>query len=237
MTTALEARDIVAGYGRNHVLDGAGLDVGAGEIVGVVGHNGAGKTTLLKAIYGLVPIARGTVLRDGRDITRARPEEHLRYGIGYVPQERNVFSNLSVEDNLRLGGVLLTHEADHRPRVAARIDYVYGLFPQLAERRRQLAGSMSGGEQRMVAIGMGLMLTPRVLLLDEPTTGLAPIFVAKLVETIARLNREDGLAVVMVEQNIVSLLKIAQRVFVIRSGRSSAVAAASLSEREIWAIL
>jgi branched-chain amino acid transport system ATP-binding protein len=235
----LEARDVVAGYDGNIVLNGASLDVREGEMVGVVGHNGAGKSTLLKAVYGLLRVGRGAILVDGVDVTHETPEAHTRRGIGYVPQERNVFPNLSVRENLELGAVLLAGDPGYRAKVRERIDEIFALFPVLAERQRQLAGSMSGGEQRMVAIGIGLMLRPRIVLLDEPTTGLAPIFVDKLMRAIEGLNRSQGLAVVLVEQNIVSLLRVVQRVFAVKVGRSAVIdrPVAALDEHAIWAIL
>jgi branched-chain amino acid transport system ATP-binding protein len=230
----LSATDLRAGYGANLVLQGAQFALGEGSICGIIGPNGAGKTTLLRSLYGLLPLQSGEVRFDGRDITRSSPGERLRAGIGYVPQERNVFPNLTVTENLELGLIAFA-PAERARRLHGRLEKIFALFPRLAERRGQLAGLMSGGEQRMVALGIGLMAEPRVLFLDEPTTGLAPLVVHQLMATIKALNR-DGLSTVVVEQNVLSLLDIVDELYLVKAGRCTRYEGdpRSLGQQKIW---
>jgi branched-chain amino acid transport system ATP-binding protein len=200
-----------AGYGAIEIVRGASLEAGSGELVVLVGPNGAGKSTLVRAVFGLVSTTGGHVRLGGEDLTNVPTTGRVRRGLGFVPQTHNTFATLTVEENLEMGAFL-------RPSaLRAGLERVYDLFPALADRRRQTAGTMSGGEQQMVALGRALMLEPTVLLLDEPSAGLAPRAVAQILErirTIARL----GTAVVMVEQNARAALAIADRGYVLVTG-------------------
>jgi branched-chain amino acid transport system ATP-binding protein len=210
--TLLHLEAVRAGYGHVTVLHDVSLTVGASEVVVVLGANGAGKTTLMRAISGAIPRV-GTIEVDGTSIVRAHEDAIVRLGIAQVPQGRGTFTALSVEDNLRLGG----HLRD-AGEVAEDIARWFELFPRLRERRSQKAGSLSGGEQQMLAIARALMSRPRLLLLDEPSLGLAPLITQNLFETIATLNREQGLAVLLVEQNVNLAMDMAQRVYLLETG-------------------
>jgi branched-chain amino acid transport system ATP-binding protein len=216
------------GYGGADVLKGVSLTVEPGEVVVVIGSNGAGKSTLMKSAFGLVRIRQGRVSFEGRDITNLRPDLVVRLGLSYVPQEKNLFPSLTVQENLEMGAYL--RKDDYR----AQMESVYDLFPRLKERRRQLAGSMSGGERQMVAIGRALMVEPKLLLLDEPTAGLSPLLVEQTFERIVAINRL-GISVLMVEQNARQALAIATRGYVIATGsnRHHDTAEALLANREI----
>ncbi len=211
----LVAESVVAGYLPGiDILDGCDLVVEEGELVGIIGPNGAGKSTLLKAVFGLVPIRSGRVLLRGEDITGRRAHELVERGVGYVPQVRNVFAALTVEDNLRMGSYL-------RPKqFRARRDEIEQIMPRLAERRHQRAGSLSGGERQMLAMARALMTEPSVLLLDEPSAGLSPMMQDDVFERIARIN-ETGVSVLMVEQNARRCLEIAHRGYVLDQGRDA----------------
>ena len=215
----LEVRGLTAGYlpGQD-IITGVNLGVGRGEIVCVIGPNGAGKSTVFRAVYGLAPVRSGRVICAGRDITGITPQQALRAErIAMVPQLRSVFPQMTVHENLELGMFV---ERDKR-RVRRRIEYVYGLFPALGERSRQAAGTMSGGEQRMLEIGRSLMYEPRIVLMDEPSAGLAPIVTHRVFESIRRLNREIGLTVLMIEQNALQGLGVSDRGYVLEMGRNS----------------
>ena len=213
----LQVQDVRAGYfAGQDILTGVDLEVRRGEIVCVIGPNGAGKSTVFKAVYGLVPVRSGRVLCDGRDITNISPQDALRIpGITIVPQLRSVFDQMTVHENLEMGMVT---ERD-RQRVRERIDYVYDLFPRLAERSKQQAGTMSGGEQRMLEIGRALMYEPNLVLMDEPSAGLAPKVTRQIFQVIRRLNRQIGLNVLMIEQNARQGLEASHRGYVIEMGR------------------
>jgi len=209
----LEVRDLRSAYGRIEVLHGLSLDVRAGEIVALVGSNGAGKTTLLRALSGVQPITGGTIRLDGTPIERAPPHRRVELGLAQAPEGRQVFGPLSVEDNLRLGA--------YRRRdalVAADLDRVYGMFPILAEKRRLAAGGLSGGQQQMLAIGRALMAKPKLLLLDEPSMGLAPVLVDQILDAVTNL-KAAGVTVLLVEQNASAALAIADRGYVVETGR------------------
>jgi len=214
----LEVHEIHAGYvvGED-ILRGVNLSVHKGEIVCVIGPNGAGKSTVFKAIYGFLPVRSGRVLFDDREITNVRPQDALRAGITIVPQLRSVFPEMTVYENLELGMYL---EPDH-DRVQQRIDYVLDLFPRLAERAKQAAGTMSGGEQRMLEIGRALMWEPDLVLMDEPSAGLAPVITKSIFGAIRRLNDEIGLTVLMIEQNAKQGLSVSDRGYVLELGKST----------------
>jgi branched-chain amino acid transport system ATP-binding protein len=201
-------------YGAVHALKGVSLQAEAGEIVTLIGANGAGKTTLLRTISGLVPARAGRVVFEGRDITRVPAHQIVALGLSQSPEGRMVFANLSVEDNLELGAYV------RKDRAAVREDRdaMYQLFPRLLERRRQLAGTLSGGEQQMLAIARALMSRPRVLLLDEPSLGIAPLLVRDIFRNIVEINRR-GVTVLLVEQNAHMALGVARRGYVLETGR------------------
>jgi len=209
----LAVRGLRCGYGRIEAVKGVDLEVGAGEIVALVGANGAGKTSLLRAISGVLPLGGGTIRFEGEAIERLRPHERVARGIVQVPEGRQLFAPLSVEDNLRLGAFRRARE-----RIARNLERVYALFPQLAERRQGPAGALSGGQQQMCAIGRALMAEPRHLLLDEPSMGLAPFLVEQILETVARLGKE-GVTILLVEQNAMAALSLADRAYVLETGR------------------
>jgi branched-chain amino acid transport system ATP-binding protein len=214
MTTAplLDVRGLRGGYGRVEVLRGVDLAVNAGEIVALLGSNGAGKSTLINVVCGLVPATAGEVRFDGADLTNRHYREVVKAGLIQVPEGRRIFPNLSVRENLELGAFTRARE-----RRAANLERVFAVFPRLAERLQQRAGTMSGGEQQMLAIGRGLMAEPRLLILDEPSLGLAPRLVEEMFALIVRLQA-DGLAVLLVEQNVAQSLAIAERAWVLENG-------------------
>jgi branched-chain amino acid transport system ATP-binding protein len=210
----LEVDQLEAGYGPIRALDGVSLAVDEGELVAIIGANGAGKTTLLMAVSGVVPARKGEVRFADRRITGLAPHEIVRLGIGHAPEGRRIFPRLTVRENLELGGFA----QDDAARVRRDIDEACGLFPVLAERMGQLGGTLSGGEQQMLALGRALVGRPRLLLLDEPSLGLAPLIVAKIFEVIAGLTAR-GIAVMLVEQNARAALKLAVRGYVLETGR------------------
>jgi branched-chain amino acid transport system ATP-binding protein len=221
----LEVRDLHAGYGLTRVLEGVSLHVNAGEIVAVLGSNGAGKTTLNMAISGLVKPRAGTVLFEGRDITGRPPAEIMGAGLIQVPEGRKIFPNLSVRENLELGSYRRA-----KPNRARNLDRVFETFPRLKERIGQAAGTLSGGEQQMLAIGRGMMAEPRLLILDEPSLGLSPLLVEEMFALIRRLHGQ-GLAIMLVEQNVAQSLDVADRAYVLENGRF-AISGAAASVRE-----
>ena len=213
MTALLELHDVTARYGPIEALHGVTLQVDEGQVVAVLGANGAGKTTTLRAISGTV--RRDGVIRfAGRSLSHAGPDAAARSGIAHVPEGRRLWPDMSVEENLILGA----YPRRARASLGASLDHVFAMFPRVAERRRQLAGTLSGGEQQMVAIGRGLMSKPSILVLDEPSLGLAPIVVAEMFEAVRRINTE-GTTVLLVEQNVRQALEIATRGYVVETGR------------------
>jgi branched-chain amino acid transport system ATP-binding protein len=212
----LDISDLCAGYGHGPVLQGVQLQVARGETVALLGPNGAGKSTLLAALSGISPTRSGRVLMDGRDLMSMPSHAIVGHGLVQVPEGRRMFAPLSVEDNLSLGTVRLQNRSSDR--VKERFDQVYTLFPRLAERRSQLTGTLSGGEQQMVAIGRALMSAPRVLLLDEPFLGLAPLVVDEIRRALNVL-REGGLTMILVEQKLDIALPFTSRAYVLIKGR------------------
>lgn len=213
MSALLEATDLVTGYGKKQVLHRISVRIEAGEIVAIIGHNGAGKTTLLRALFGLMPAWSGQVRYEGARITGRRPALNVRGGISFVPQGHGVFTDLSVRENLDLGSYSLGAGG------AERLDAVHELFPVLHERHAQRAGTLSGGQQQMLALGLALMQRPKILLLDEPSLGLAPLLVQRVIESVQEINRRFGTAIVLVEQNVRQALRVAGRVYVVKVGQ------------------
>ena len=210
----LELREVTAGYLDKPVLHGVSLQVDEGEVVAMVGHNGAGKSTILRTILGLILPYSGTVHLEGREVSYLNSSEKVKAGVCLVPQGSNTFPDLSVAENLELS--LAFHASRSGP--AETLRFIYGLFPILEQRKRQLAGSLSGGERQMLAISIALVKRPRLLLLDEPSLGLAPILVTRLMDTIAEINRQLRTAVLLAEQNVTEAFRIAQRAYVIHTG-------------------
>jgi len=210
----LEVKNIKVRYSGLPVLQGVSLSVNSGETVCVVGANGAGKSTLLRAVMGTQRAFEGQILFSGTEIQRLRTEEIVRLGIVYVPEEKMLFRPLAVEENLLLGAYILSDPH----RIRENLDFVYALFPRLKERRLQPASTLSGGEQQMVAIGRGLMSRPQILMLDEPSLGLAPKLVDEVLDTVRRL-KQQGMTILLVEQNVREALDLADRGYVIQTGR------------------
>lgn len=209
----LELDNVVGGYGDTQILHGVSLHVDDGEIVVIIGPNGAGKSTAMKAVFGLLKLSGGKVSLDGKDITNTPPERVVRQGVCYVPQTDNVFPSLSVEENLEMGAFV--REDDF----SGRLQEIYEMFPPLREKRRQPAGTLSGGQRQMVAMGKALMLEPKILLLDEPTAGLSPKYRGEIFETVKMINR-TGTPILMVEQNAKQALGIASRGYVLVDGKN-----------------
>ncbi len=210
----LSVEQVSAGYGSLRVLWDVSLQVEEGEIVSIIGSNGAGKSTTIKVITGLLSPEAGRVSFEGRDITTMPPHMRVERGIALVPEGREIFPKMTVQDNLLLGA----YTVKDRHEIEERLTRVYDIFPKLKERERQLAGTLSGGEQQMLAIARALMAKPRLLILDEPSLGLAPIVVIKVFETIERLNR-DGVTILLSAQNVYRALEISSRAYVMESGR------------------
>jgi branched-chain amino acid transport system ATP-binding protein len=224
----LEASGLVGGYGGADILKSVDIAVDDGEIVVIVGPNGAGKSTAMKAIFGLVMVREGRVQFRGDDITNAAPDSLVHRGMAYVPQERNVFPTLTVHENLEMGAYI------RRDDFRAVIDQVYELFPPLKEKRKQVAGELSGGQRQMVAFGRALMTEPALLLLDEPTAGLSPLFMEEIFERVIAVNK-TGVGILMVEQNARQALGVAHRGYVLATGenRFTDAGKALLANREV----
>ena len=214
----LEFRGVDAGYGDLRVLHGVDYRIGRGEIVCLLGGNASGKTTTMNTVIGLVRPAGGSVLFDGQPIGRLAPPARVKLGIAMVPEARRLFARMSVAENLAMGAHLRPRGGAFKAEYAADLDRVHTLFPRLAERREQLAGTLSGGEQQMVAIGRALMGRPRLICMDEPSMGLSPLFVEQVFETIERINRQ-GVTIFVVEQNAAMALAIAHHAYVLEAGR------------------
>ena len=202
-------------YGAITALHGVSLSVRQGDIVTLIGGNGAGKTTTLRAISGLQTAAAGEVIYEGRDITRLPAHEIVKLGLAHVPEGRMVFANLTVLENLQMGAYLRSDRAG----IAADLAYVFGIFPRLKEREKQISGTLSGGEQQMLAIGRALMSKPKFLMLDEPSLGIAPLLVKTIFEKIVEINRQQGITILLVEQNANLALEVARYGYVLETGR------------------
>ena len=213
MTSVLRLENIHAGYGETSILHGVSLNVEPGEIVVIIGPNGAGKSTAMKSVFGILNITAGEILLGEEFITNMPPERVVTRGVCYVPQTGNVFVNLTVEENLEMGAFV--RKDDYRPRLKE----IYQMFPDLAEKRRQPAGTLSGGQRQMVAMGKALMLEPKILLLDEPTAGLSPKYRGEIFHTILRINK-TGVPILMVEQNAKQALAVANRGYVLVDGEN-----------------
>lgn len=209
----LELKDVVGGYGGAPILNGVNISIEQSDIGVIVGPNGAGKSTTLKAIFGLLKVTGGSVKFVGEEIANAMPDKLVPKGLSFVPQEKNVFTSLTVEENLEMGAFIRTD--DFRPT----IEWIYSMFPVLREKRRQPAGELSGGQRQMVAMGRALMSQPKLLMLDEPSAGLSPRYVLEIFEQIVRVNKE-GVAILMVEQNARQALAFASRGFVLAGGKN-----------------
>ena len=219
-----------AGYGSFQALFGISLEIRAGEAVAVIGPNGAGKTTLMRVISGLIRPRRGAIAMEGADLVRTPSHRILELGIAHVPENRRLFPAMTVEDNMRMGAFI----PSARPKFKERLASVYELFPRLYERRRQVAGTLSGGEQQMCAIGRALMSGPKLLLLDEPSAGLAPVVVQQVFALVERI-RASGLTVLIVEQNVQQVLRVVDRAYLLEAGtiRASGTAAEMLASDTI----
>jgi branched-chain amino acid transport system ATP-binding protein len=209
----IEVRDVVAGYGGAPILNGVNIAIEQSDIGVIVGPNGAGKSTTLKAIFGLLKVSSGTVQFEGRDIANSLPDKLVPLGLSFVPQERNVFTSMSVEENLEMGA--FTRRDDFSDTLAQ----VYDMFPDIKQKRRQQAGELSGGQRQMVAMGRALMSKPRLLMLDEPSAGLSPRYVIEIFEQIVRVNKA-GVGILMVEQNARQALAFASKGFVLAGGQN-----------------
>jgi branched-chain amino acid transport system ATP-binding protein len=225
----LSLTGVSAGYGSFRALFDVSLEVAAGEAVGVIGPNGAGKTTLMRVISGLVPLSAGAMTLDGISLAGLSAHRIVRHGVAHVPENRRLFPRLTVEDNLRIGAFI----PDARRHFAERLAWVYDFFPRLEERRNQLAGTLSGGEQQMCAIGRALMSRPKLLLMDEPSAGLAPLLVHQVFELVRRI-RAEGFTVLIVEQNVRQVLDIVDRAYLLEVGSIRlAGSSAHLKDHEI----
>ena len=209
----LKVESLNSGYGKLHVLYNVSIDCGKGEIIAVVGPNGAGKTTLLNSIFGIADVYSGSVKLDGEEITRLPAHVIARKGVAYVLQMINIFSELSVEENLRISASYAKVNAEEK------LEEIFEIFPILKERRKQRAGTLSGGERQMLAMSIGLVRDPKVLLLDEPTAGLMPLYVDLIIRKVNEIRNERGISVVLVEQNVKKALEIADRAYVLVSGQ------------------
>ncbi len=226
----LEVRNIHTYYGKIHALKGITLDVDQGQIVTLIGGNGAGKTTTLNTICGITPAASGEILLNGENITRKRPHEIVALGVGQAPEGRKIFTRLTVRENLEMGA----YSRQDAAGIARDMEFVFETFPRLKERETQLGGTLSGGEQQMLAIGRALMGHPRILLLDEPSMGLAPLLVRDIFKIIQYLNHDQGTTILLVEQNANMALAVANRGYVLQTGQIMlADSAAALHENEM----
>jgi branched-chain amino acid transport system ATP-binding protein len=210
----LEIRNLKAGYGKKQILHGVSLSVAKGEIVGLIGHNGAGKSTALKATFGLIRPSDGEVVYEGRVITHDSPGAKLEAGIYHIPQEQFLFNDLAVKDNLEMSYFTVKDKS----RFEAKLDEIYRIFPVFKDRQTQLAGTLSGGERRMLGIAMGLMREPSLILVDEPSSGLSPVAFKNVIQILQEINHR-GTAIFLVEQNVKVAFKVSQRIYVMKAGK------------------
>jgi branched-chain amino acid transport system ATP-binding protein len=215
----LKVKNINTYYGKVHALKNVSLHLSAGEIVALIGANGAGKTTILNTLSGITPPAGGSIQFEGEGVDGLAPDRIVKIGISQVPEGRQVFKGLTVADNLELGAYLRFCSREARDIIKRDIEHVYDLFPRLGERKKQMAGTLSGGEQQMLAIGRALMARPKLLLLDEPSMGLAPLVVQEIFAVIEKLRKDEGTTVLLVEQNAKAALKMADRGYVLETGK------------------
>ncbi len=215
----LKLKNINTYYGKVHALKNVSLHLNAGEIVTLIGANGAGKTTVLNSLSAITPIKSGEILFEGTPVNSFSADKIVEHGISQVPEGRQIFKPLSVEDNLELGAYLRYRKREGRGGIKKDIESIYGLFPRLFERRKQIAGTLSGGEQQMLAIGRALMAKPKLLLLDEPSMGLAPMVVKEIFKVLDKLRSENGTTILLVEQNAKAALSIADRGYVLETGK------------------
>ncbi len=227
----LKVRDLVSGYQNKRVLHGLSLEMEEGEVIGTIGHNGAGKTTFLKSLFGLLPPWGGQIIYQGRNITGRKPELNVREGIAFMPQGQGLFPDLTIMENLEMSSFGLDEVTYKR-----RVRHVFELFPILEERKKQRAGTLSGGEQRMLSLGLTLMREPTLLFLDEPSLGLAPRIVQVVMNTIAEINRQFNNSIILVEQNFEQVKKVAKKIIVIKLGKIvfSGVLDPAMDKRELW---
>jgi branched-chain amino acid transport system ATP-binding protein len=215
MSMLLEVNNLKAGYGAKQVVHDVSLSIAPGEIVGLIGHNGAGKSTTFQAIYGLLKPWAGNVLYLGRDMTNTSPGKKLDAGIYHVPQEYFIFDDFTVKENMEIAYFTMKDQSG----LEASLEEVYGFFPKLAERESQMAGTLSGGERRMLGIGMGLLRRPKLLMLDEPSSGLSPVAFQNVAQIVSQVNRDLGTAVLIIEQNVKVAFELSNRVYVMKAGR------------------
>jgi branched-chain amino acid transport system ATP-binding protein len=213
----LKVEDLETGYGKKQIINGVNLTISQGEIVSLIGHNGAGKSTILKTIFGLTTAWKGKVIYEGKEIQNRTPVGNIRDGIVFVPQGNRVFTELTVSENLEMAGYALSNKTIYRERVAT----VTELFPVLSKKGRQLAGTLSGGEKQMLALSSGLMLSPRLLLLDEPSLGLSPAYINATFRKITEINKRFGTSVLIVEQKVREVLRISTKTYVLKVGKIS----------------
>lgn len=230
----LSLNQIVASYGKKQVIRGVSLGVDRGEIVALMGHNGAGKSTTLRVVAGLHKASSGTMKFDGVDVTYTSTAEKVKNGITLVPQGKAFFDDLSVEANLKMAGYTLKNSG----LLKQRMDGVYEFFPVLRDRRSQIAGTLSGGEHRMLSVGMGMVMSPKVMLLDEPTYGLAPVIADELLRRVAEISGEFGTSVLLVEDNIKKVISISNRAYIMKNGlivhSGTKEELAGMSEEDLW---
>ncbi len=218
----LEIKDLNVFYGAVHAIKGISISVEQGELVSLIGANGAGKTTTLHAISGLVPVSSGTIELDGKNLVKTSPDKIISLGLAHVPEGRHVFARMTVEENLRMGAYIIKDSA----KINENLETVYKHFPRLKERRKQLAGTLSGGEQQMLATGRALMTDPKIVLMDEPSMGLSPLLVKEIFAIIQQLH-ESGITILLVEQNAKMALAVSDRAYVLETGKISMLGKAS----------
>ena len=231
----LKVKNVNTYYGKVHALKNISLHLAEGEIVALIGANGAGKTTMLNTLSGITPLSSGSIRFTGEEIGSLSPDRIVRAGVSQVPEGRQVFKGLTVAENLELGAYLRYTAGRQKEEIRNDLGHIFELFPRLQERRKQMAGTLSGGEQQMLAIGRALMARPRLLLLDEPSMGLAPLVVQEIFAVIGRLRSEEGVTILLVEQNAKAALKMADRAYVLETGRVILEGTASelLENREV----